>query len=138
MSHYKMALGLDYGRQKMGAAIGQEGVGSPRPLPVIKMNNKGPDWKNVDDIIEEWKPDFIVLGLPTNLDGTSNSLVKEIEKLGETFRKRYNMQVYFIDERLSSRVALQKIKAGMNFSIDSIAAGLILETWFEEQKKWQN
>ena len=138
MSHYKMALGLDYGRRKMGAAIGQERVGSPRPLPVIKMNNKVPDWRSLDDIIEEWKPDFIVLGLPTNLDGTSNSLVKEIEKLGETFRKRYNMQVYFIDERLSSRVALQKIKAGMNFSIDSIAAGLILETWFEEQKKWQN
>ncbi len=136
MNEYKIALGLDYGRRKMGAAIGQQRGGIPRPLPVLKMKDKAPDWHTVDCIVEEWNPEFIVFGLPTNLDGSSNKIVKEVQNLGQIFSARYLAQVHYIDERLSSKMASQRMKAGQKFSVDSIAAGLILETWFEGQNKW--
>tara|TARA_Y100000766_G_scaffold241230_1_gene219038 strand:- start:138 stop:545 length:408 start_codon:yes stop_codon:yes gene_type:complete len=135
MNDYKIALGLDYGRRKMGAAIGQQRGGIPRPLPIIKMKKKAPDWQTIDCIVEEWNPEFIVFGLPTNLDGSGNKIGKEIKKLGQIFSTRYLAQVHYIDERLSSKMASERMKAGEKFSLDSIAAGLILETWFESQKK---
>ena len=130
-----MTLGLDYGTRKMGAAIGQKMGGIPRPLPVIKMKDGTPDWQTVDSIVDEWNPELIVFGLPINLDGPNNKIVKKIMNLGQIFSARYFAQVHYIDERLSSKMAIGRMKAGMKFSVDSIAAGLILETWFESQKK---
>ena len=135
MKEYQIALGLDYGKLKMGAAIGQQRGGVPRPLPVIKMKDGIPDWENVDRIVDEWNPEFIVFGLPINLDGTSNKMVRKIRNLGQIFSTRYPAQIHYVDERLSSKMALEKMKDSMKFSVDSIAAGLILETWFEIQSK---
>lgn len=135
MNDYQIALGLDYGRRKMGAAIGQLRGGIPRPLPVIRMKDGIPDWQTVDCIVGEWNPELIVFGLPINLDGTSNKTVKKIRNLGQIFSTRYVMQVHYIDERLSSKMALERMRDGMKFSVDSIAAGLILETWFESHNK---
>ena len=81
MNEYQIALGLDYGRRKMGAAIGQQMGGVPRPLPVIKMKDGAPDWQAVDSIVYEWNPELIVFGLPINLDGTNNKIVRKIRKL---------------------------------------------------------
>ena len=76
-----------------------------------------------------------MFGLPVNLDGTSNRIVKKIRNLGQIFSARYVAQIHYIDERLSSKMALERMRSGMKFSVDSIAAGLILETWFESQNK---
>ena len=92
----------------MGAAIGQQMGGVPRPLPVIKMKDGVPDWQTVDSIVYEWNPGLIVFGLPINLDGTSNKIVKKIRNLGQIFSARYLAKVHYIDERLSSENGSRK------------------------------
>ena len=133
MNDFKIALGLDYGRRRMGAAIGQKRIGAPRPMPIIPMKGREPDWHALDKIVAKWNPDVIVLGKPNNLDGSTHELTDEIQALGNRFKKRYERAVFFVDERLSSQMAMDKKKAGSKNPLDSIAAGLILETWFEEQ-----
>jgi len=130
---FKIALGLDYGRRRMGAAIGQKLIGSARPMPIIPVKGGEPDWCALDKIVAQWRPEAIVLGKPTNLDGSIHELNDEIETLAKRFKKRYETAVFFVDEHLSSRMAIEKKKAGAKSPLDSIAAGLILETWFEEQ-----
>ena len=133
MNDFKIALGLDYGRRRMGAAIGQNRIGAARPMPVIPVKGREPDWRTLDKIVAQWSPDVIVLGKPTNLDGSTHELNDEIQALGNRFKKRYETAVFFVDEHLSSQMAIEKKKAGSKSPLDSIAAGLILETWFEGQ-----
>ena len=135
MNDFKIALGLDYGRRKIGAAVGEQKIGSARPLPIIQMKNGQPSWEDLDKIMEKWSPEAIVLGVSTHLDGTTHNLTEEIEILGRNLKKRYDTPVFFIDEHLSSQAAVERKKNGIKSPLDSVAAGLILETWFEEQKK---
>jgi RNAse H-fold protein YqgF len=136
MDDFKMVLGLDYGRRKMGAAIGQKATGATRPLSIIHMKEREPDWLTLDEIVAEWKPDIVVIGKPTNLDGSPHTLELEIEKLGSRISNRYETTVCFVDEHLSSQMAIEKRKSKKKPPLDSIAAGLILETWFDEQENY--
>ena len=65
---------------------------------------------NHDSIVYEWNPELIVFGLPINLDGTSNEIVKKIRNLGQIFLARYLTEVHYIDERLSSKMAVERMK----------------------------
>jgi putative Holliday junction resolvase len=131
------ALGFDYGTQKIGVAYGQSLTGTASAVGILKAKDGIPDWTQIERLLEEWKPDVVVVGLPFNLDGSDSELLVRATKFGNRIHGRFGLPCFGIDERLSSIEARQimledQSRTNKKAAIDDIAAKLILENWFSE------
>jgi len=131
-------MGFDFGTQKIGVAIGQKLTQTASPLPEIPAKDGQPSWETVAALIAEWQPDAFVVGIPLNEDGTDNALTKRARKFGNRLHGRFGLPLFTANEHLSSYDARDQIlqysgrAAKSNRHIDSVAAALIIETWFAE------
>jgi len=131
------ALSFDYGTQRIGVAFGQSISATAKAIAVLKAKDGAPDWDEVEKLLQEWKPDCCVVGLPYNLDGSESELLTRAIKFANRIKGRFNISCYGMDERLSSKAAIEQIMEDESSSkkktaIDDIAAKIILENWFNE------
>lgn len=132
-------LAFDYGTGSIGVAYGQSVTGTASELPPLKAQNGVPRWEAVQALLEEWQPELIVVGLPLNMDDTESELATRARKFANRIHGRFGYPVTLFDERLSTREAKEEAFArGHRGSykdnpVDSIAARLILESWWREQ-----
>ncbi|OUS24445.1 Holliday junction DNA helicase RuvA [Gammaproteobacteria bacterium 45_16_T64] len=133
-------MGFDFGTQKIGIAIGQQLTQTASALPELPAKEGQPQWQTVAALIDEWQPDAFVVGIPLNEDGTENALSARARKFGNRLHGRFGLPLFTINEHLSSYDARDQIQqysgraAKSNRYIDSVAAVLILESWFSESK----
>ena len=133
-------MSFDYGTEKIGIAIGQSISSTAEPLTIIRAKDGIPNWSQITSLIESWRPNFFVVGLPYNLDGSDSKLLQRALKFAHRLNGRFNIPTFGIDERLSSKAATEKFKTGnpknsVRNEIDDVAAQIILETWFSEYNK---
>ena len=131
------ALAFDYGTQRIGVAFGQSVSRTAQAVCVLKARDGIPDWDEIAKLIEDWNPDVFVVGLPYNLDGSDSELLKRANKFANRLNGRFNKPCYGMDERLSSKAAIEQVveeKGGLgkNLAIDDIAAQIILQNWFND------
>ncbi len=126
------ALAFDYGTQRIGVAIGNSLTKSAEALNKINNSSEETRFKAVEQLILQWNPSIIVVGLPLYPDGAEHKMTQKAKRFGQQIEGRYSKSVYFVDERYSS-VVLEG-EAQYRESLDSHAAALILEQFFREQK----
>ena len=62
-------LAFDFGTQYIGVAVGQTVTNTSSPLVVLKVDHEEKEiWDSISNLIEEWKPDQILIGKPLNMD----------------------------------------------------------------------
>ena len=131
-------LGFDYGRRHTGVAVGSRHSGVAQPLALLTAVGREPDWDRIGALIEEWRPQALVVGLPLNMDGSANPMTQAARRFGEALKARYNLPVHMVDERLSSRAATDMLlEAGVplkrhKHQIDKRAAQTILQAFLNE------
>ncbi len=131
-------MAFDYGLRQIGVAVGNALLGTTRPLPVLRAREGSPDWSTVAALIEEWKPELLVIGNPLNMDGSPSKLSARADKFARRLHGRFGLPVELVDERLSSFEAKQISREQGHRGdynaepIDSLAAELILRTWLDE------
>ena len=128
------ALGFDFGTRRIGVAFGQSISGTARPLAVLPAKDGIPDWQQIQQLMDTWQPDLLVVGLPYNMDGSDSDLLQRATKFGNRLHGRFHLPCYGIDERLSS-IAAEELAGSGDEPVDSIAAQLILESWFAELRQ---
>ena len=141
MSHYRTLLGFDYGSKRIGVAVGQDLTRNANGLRTLQNNQSGPDWPAIDELIKQWQPDLLVVGMPHNMDDSPHPLAESVRHFGKQLEQRYNLPVVWIDEKLSSLEAeAQLAHSGKSRSgkrdktnIDKLAAAVILQTWLNSQ-----
>ena len=134
-------IGFDYGTKKMGVAIAQCITKTATPLNVLKIKNENPNWEQLDQIVNDYKPDLAIIGHPGKANKQTSLLADKIEKFGSAIEKHYTMPTILFDESYSTAMARQelrdlrrdgvlsrKIKRGQ---LDSMAAKIILEQWLK-------
>lgn len=129
-------LAFDFGTHRIGVAFGQELTGTATPLPILPARDGIPDWQQIEILVKEWRPDAFVVGLPVNMDGTEGPITPRARKFGNRLHGRFHKPIHTMDERLSSIEAKEKLASATqknNIGLDSMAATLILESWFREQ-----
>ena len=135
----KSVLGFDYGTKSIGIAIGQELTASARPLLSIKAVDGIPKWEEIGALIEEWKPDLVVVGLPLNMDGTEQEMTQRARKFANRLSGRFGVKIATQDERLTTADAKARLferggyKARTKGEVDAMSAVLIVESYFENQ-----
>lgn len=132
------ALAFDFGTQRIGVAFGQSVTGTASAVTVLKARDGQPRWNEMAQLVEQWKPDVFLVGLPYNIDGTVSELLGRAEKFARRLQERFDKPCYGMDERLSSREAIERLveanttRTVRKTAIDHIAAQVILENWFNE------
>ncbi len=129
------ALAFDFGTRSIGVAFGQSLTGSARELAPLPAKDGQPDWTQVQRVIDEWQPHYLLVGLPLNMDGSESEFGARARKFGQRLHGRTGLPVEFVDERLSTRAAKEEaFERGHrgNYArdpVDSIAARIFLEDW---------
>ena len=125
-------LGLDFGTQRIGIAVGQSITGTATALCTIKSRNGKPDWSRITELINHWRPDALVVGLPLHDDGSDSDISKAARKFTQQLQGRYRLPVHNMDERLSTHAAKQHMKQqSSKQEVDAVAAMIILQNWLE-------
>ena len=134
-SENQQVLGFDFGTTRTGVAVGQPITGTASPLPFIPAREGKPDWTQLDQLVEQWQPGALVVGLPLNMDGTISEMAYRARKFANRIQDRYQRPCFLIDERLTTaeakRIHLER-GGSTNFkqeSVDGLAAQLLLEDW---------
>ena len=126
----KTLICFDYGVKRIGTASGQAITRTATPLGIISCHHEKPDWQAIEQIIKDWAPDALVVGVPNNMDGSHQDMTQKASRFIRQLEGRFKLPVYSVDERLSTFEA--RDRSGATRGIDAIAAQAILETWFAE------
>lgn len=132
----RLVLAFDFGVRRIGVAVGNEMIGSATALEPLVARDGIPDWNAVTRLVEEWRPDLFVVGLPLNMDGSESEMSTRARKFGKRLYGRYGKPCEMVDERGSTREAKAIAReAGHRGNyreegVDGIAAQLILESHF--------
>ena len=57
-------LGFDFGTKSIGVAVGQTITATASPLAALKARDGVPDWNQLEQLLKEWQPEQVVVGLP--------------------------------------------------------------------------
>lgn len=139
MSEARTLIGFDFGMKNIGIAVGQELTHTANPLTVIKAREGIPDWQQVADLLDQWKPDLLIVGLPLNMDGSEQEMTSAARRFGNRLNGRFNIPVEWQDERLSSFEALEqlgiqsKMQSNKRGDVDRVSAQLILQSWLNQR-----
>ena len=127
-------IAFDFGEKRIGIAIGQTVTRTATALETVPVRRTKPDWAAIDRIIDAWKPDALVVGLPLNMDGTEQWITALARRFANRLRGRSGLPVHLADERLSTREAWTRlIESGeRRGGPDPVAAQVIREGWFAE------
>lgn len=131
-------LAFDYGERRIGVAVGEMQLGIAHPLQTIDAAANEPRFARIAELIEEWRPALLVVGLPLALDGTEHRLSDLARKFSQRLHGRSGLEVRLVDERLTSveaqRAARESGLDGREAKkhLDSLAAKVILEAFFED------
>lgn len=135
-------LGIDYGQARVGIAITDSLNITVQGLKTIQRNNSDKIiLKEIDEILEQYEIDTIVVGMPLNMDGTISERAKITQEFVHKLKCKYNkLKIDTIDERLTTVTAHRT----MNFLdinkhkkkniVDTISAEYILETYLNKVK----
>ena len=133
-------LGFDFGNKKIGLAVGQLETKTASPLETLRSFKQTPNWDKISQLIDEWQPIGLVVGISRQADGRDNPITLRMLKFCRQLNGRYNLPVFQIDEALSTFEAKQMLYDDVQLSAtklwavqDQLAAQLILQSWLNQQ-----
>jgi len=123
----RTVLAFDFGLKRIGVAVGEAELGTAHPLAPIAA----PGFQSISKLIAEWRPAELVIGLPLAANG-EHPLAKRVERFARQLEGRFHLPVARVDERFSSVEAESRLRGVKRKSVDSVAAQLLLEQYFDQ------
>ena len=128
-------IAFDYGEKKIGVAVGQTATNTSSPLQIIFNKENNINWVSISSILDEWKPNLILIGKPLNMDGSESEMMKKINKFYIKLKSIYDADIEFVDERLTTFEARIILKGEKQINVDAHAAKILIDNWFEINDK---
>jgi putative Holliday junction resolvase len=100
-------LALDWGQARIGVAYS---VGS-LAFPVETVTNDERAYQRVIDLVDEYRADQVILGLPVDLRGKDGVAAQSMRQVADSLRDKLSVPVTLVDERLTSAVAHKQLAA---------------------------
>jgi putative Holliday junction resolvase len=131
-------LAFDFGTKRIGIAIGNTILRRATPLVTIDNEKTAARFAAIAALLNEWQPSVLVVGLPSNDDGTPHELTALCRRFANRLKGRFNLPTILMDERYTSLAASAQLNTegihGMKqkLLIDQYAAQQILQAYFDE------
>ncbi|MBQ9155606.1 MAG: Holliday junction resolvase RuvX [Eubacterium sp.] len=136
----KRWMGLDFGSKTTGVAVSDELGITAQGLETITRKSASKlrqTLARINEIVQEYGIDKIILGLPKNMNNTLGERVQATYEFRDLLMKRTGLPVELWDERLTTVESLRILKeAGIRREhrkerVDWMAAALILQSYMD-------
>jgi len=130
-------LAFDFGERRIGVAVGEHLIHSANPLVTIDNESNEVRFAAITQLVNEWQPKLLVVGLPLSLDGSETEVTQLCKKFARRLNGRFNLPVALIDERYTSAEASQLLNESgikgraQKAMLDQVAAQTILRSYFD-------
>jgi len=133
-------MGLDFGSKTVGVAISDALLITAQGIEIVRRkeeNKLRQTLARIEELIQEYEVDRIVLGQPKHMNGTEGVRVELTEEFKEKLERRTGLPVIFWDERLTTVAADRAMmEAGIRREhrkeyVDKIAATFILQGYLD-------
>lgn len=137
-------MGLDLGAKTVGVAISDPLLITAQGIEIIRRereNKLRQTLARIEELIEEYEVEEIVLGLPKNMNDTLGERAEFSLAFRDKLERRTGLPVTMWDERLTTVAAEQAmIEAGIRREeraehVDKIAACLILQGYLDKTRR---
>ncbi len=131
-------VAFDFGIKRIGVAVGESMIGLAHPLTEISGEESALRFAAIAEVIDEWKPRHLVVGLPLAADGSEHDLTRRAQRFARQLEGRFGLPVSLVDERYTSVEAEAGLRetgarrALREKRIDSAAAQIILQQFFHD------
>lgn len=120
-------LAFDYGLKRVGVATGNSLTRQAQPLRTVAAEG-AERFAQIGKLIDEWRPDALVIGVPFHPDGAEHENTLRARKFGGQLRGRFHLPVHEVDERYSTTEA-QGFGAK---DLDAASAAILLQQYFND------
>ncbi|MFI3083734.1 Holliday junction resolvase RuvX [Streptococcus sp. 2022WUSS135] len=133
-------MGLDVGSKTVGVAISDPLGFTAQGLEIIPIDEEKGEFglERLTELVEQYRVDKFVVGLPKNMNNTSGPRVEASQAYGDLLTERYKLPVDYQDERLTTVAAERMLIEQADISrgkrkkvIDKLAAQLILQNYLD-------
>jgi putative Holliday junction resolvase len=121
-------IAFDFGLKRIGVAVGNTLLKQATPLAVIDAATNDAKFAAIGEVLTEWQPDTLVVGLPLHPDGAEHEMTVRCRRFANQLHGRFGLPAVLVDERYTSAVLNQQ--RGQH--VDSDAAALILQQYFDQ------
>lgn len=132
-------LAFDYGKKRIGVAVGNNLLGVAQPLMTIDTEVAVQRFEAIAQLINTWQPVLLIVGLPVHSDGTEHEMTLLSQRFARRLAGRFNLKIILKDERYTSEIASSELRQAGIFGkkqksiLDQWAAQQILQSFFDER-----
>jgi len=135
----KTLLCFDFGMKHIGVAVGQTITQTATPLTTIAAQDGIPNWLEIKQLIEKWRVNELVVGIPLNMDDSTQLMTFRSRRFRQRLITHFQLPTHEVDERLSSWEANDRRKAILKGAkpdqkSHAEAAAILLEQWMRDQR----
>jgi putative Holliday junction resolvase len=133
-------LAFDFGTRRVGVAVGNTLVRVAHPLATIEGDANDVRFAAIAALIDEWRPDELVVGVPVHADGAAHDMTLRAQRFARQLAGRFRLPVIEVDERYTTEAAESQLaRSGHGgrrgrAQRDEVAAQLILQAYFDEPR----
>ncbi len=133
-------MSVDYGDKRTGIAFCDIKEIIASPYTVINESYQPKLVEKLVSIINDEKPEKIVIGLPRNMDGSYGYRCEECKSLGSELEKKVNIPIAYQDERLTTVMAHNALSDNnvrgkkRKETVDAVSAVMILQSYIDSKK----
>lgn len=134
-------MGLDVGTKTVGVAISDPLGFTAQGLEIIAIDEAAKDFglTRLKTLVEQYKVEKFVVGLPKNMNNTAGPRVEASQAYGDWLIEQFGLPVDYQDERLTTVAAERMLVEQADLSrskrkkvIDKLAAQLILQNYLDK------
>jgi putative Holliday junction resolvase len=130
-------LALDHGTRRIGVAVSDETKTIAQPLEYILAEPFAEFLERLKKILTEKEVDFILLGLPRNMDGSYGPAAEKVQTFAGILKTAITIPIKMWDERLTSTMANRVLLQGnvrrdkRKEKVDAMAAAILLQSYLD-------
>ncbi|NLL18871.1 MAG: Holliday junction resolvase RuvX [Clostridia bacterium] len=131
-------MGLDIGDKTIGVAVSDPLGLTAQGITTIKRLDDETDLEQLQQLIESYQVELLVVGLPKNMNGTIGPQGEKVLAFKTLLEDRFNLPVVLEDERLTTVTAERMLidadvsRAKRKKVIDKLAASVILQGYLDQ------
>lgn len=133
-------LGIDYGDARVGVAVSDALGFMASGVGTVKNTSRKALFEELSKIIDEYRPEKIVIGIPRNMDGTEGFRAEATRNFANDLKEIFEGEIVFEDERLTTVGATRYLNTTNTRGkkrkavIDTVSACLILEQYLARNR----
>ena len=130
-------LAVDYGEVRIGLAVSDALLLTAQNPSCIRGESEAEAVETIVRIARENDVSRIIIGLPRNMDGSVGEQARKTMQFGEALAARFDGEVKYWDERLSTQAATRALveggvrRAKRRRLSDGVAALILLQSYLD-------